>query len=136
MKKSEPSVPVGGIQFATNDIQLNDGLPVTKLKVRNTGDRPIQVGSHFHFFEVNAYLEFDRKKAFGKRLDIPATTALRFEPGDEKQVSLVPYGGKQRVVGFNDLVDGWVGGEKDHSYRPRFQYALERMKSLGFKSKP
>lgn len=136
MKKSEPSVPVGGIQFANGDIEINSELPVTKLKVRNTGDRPVQVGSHFHFFEVNSYLEFDRKKAFGKRLDIPATTALRFEPGDEKQVSLVPYGGKQRVVGFNNLVDGWVGGEKNHSYRPRFQYALERMKSLGFKSKP
>ena len=77
--------------------------------MRNTGDRPIQVGSHFHFFEVNRALEFDRKAAFGQRLDIPASTGLRFEPGDQKEVTLVPFGGKQRIYGFNNLVDGWTG---------------------------
>lgn len=135
MKKSKSNVPVGGLLLADGDIEINAGLPVTKLKVRNTGDRPIQVGSHFHFFEVNAYMEFDRAKAFGKRLNIPSTTALRFEPGDEKEVSLVPYSGKQRVIGFNGLVDGWVGGEKEHSYRPRFTIAMENVKRFGFKNK-
>ena len=81
---------------------------MTKVKVRNTGDRPIQIGSHFHFFEVNRALEFDRTAAFGKRLNITATTAIRFEPGDEIEVSLIPYGGKQTLYGFNNLVDGWV----------------------------
>lgn len=103
--------------------------------MRNTGDRPIQVGSHFHFFEVNAFLEFDREQAFGKRLDIPATTALRFEPGDEKEVSLVPYQGKQRVHGFNGLVNGWVGDESYDQYRPRLADALERATRYGFKTK-
>lgn len=135
MKKAKNSVPVGGLLLADGDIEINAGLPVTKLKVRNTGDRPVQVGSHFHFFEVNSFMEFDRAKAFGKRLNIPATTALRFEPGDEKEVTLVPYSGKQRVLGFNSLVDGWVGGEKEHSYRPRFEYAMENVKRLGFKTK-
>lgn len=135
MTKPKESVPVGGLLLASGEIEINAGLPVTKLNVRNTGDRPIQVGSHFHFFEVNSYMEFDRGKAFGKRLDIPATTALRFEPGDEKEVSLVPYSGKQRVIGFNSLVDGWVGGEKEHSYRPRFEYAMENAKRSAFKIK-
>ena len=79
---------------ATSPIELNPGRPRTTLKVRNTGDRPIQIGSHFHFFETNRYLEFDRRAAFGLRLDIPANTAVRFEPGDEKEVTLVPFGGK------------------------------------------
>lgn len=135
-KDSNPEVPVGGLLLSKEDVEINSGLPVTKIKVRNTGDRPIQVGSHFHFYEVNAYLEFDRKKSFGKRLNIPATTALRFEPGDEKEVSLVPYSGKKRVIGFNNLVDGWVGVEKEHSYRPNLIHAEEKRKSLGFKSKP
>ena len=89
------------------------------LKVRNTGDRPIQVGSHFHFFEVNRALEFDRAAAFGLRLDIPARTAIRFEPGDEKEVTLVPFGGKQRVYGFNNLVDGWTAGKTGRPRRSR-----------------
>ena len=81
-------------------------MPVTTLKVRNTGDRPVQVGSHFHFFEVNRALEFDRAAAFGQHLNIPASTAMRFEPGDEREVKLVPYLGKRAVYGFNNLVDG------------------------------
>lgn len=129
-------VPVGGLVLAEGDIEINAGYPTTTLKVRNTGDRPIQVGSHFHFFEVNASLEFDRAAAFGKRLNIPATTALRFEPGDEKEVVLVPFQGKQRIIGFNSLVDGWVGDENYNDYRPRLADAMERVARYGFKNKP
>lgn len=127
--------PVGGLVLAKGEIEINAGYPTTTLKVRNTGDRPIQIGSHFHFFEVNAALEFDREKAFGKRLAIPATTALRFEPGDEKEVTLVPFQGKQRVLGFNSLVDGWVGDETYNTYRPRLTDALQRLARYGFKNK-
>ena len=131
----QAKTPVGGLVLAKGDIEINAGYPVTTLKVRNTGDRPIQVGSHFHFFEVNSSLEFDRKQAFGKRLNIAATTALRFEPGDEKEVALVPYQGKQRVVGFNGLVNGWVGDENYNDYRPRLADALENVARYGFKNK-
>ncbi len=134
--KAQSKAVVGGLVFGTGDIEFNVGYPVTELTVRNTGDRPIQVGSHFHFFEVNSALEFDRKQSFGKRLNIPSTTALRFEPGDEKKVSLVPYQGKQRVLGFNNLVDGWVGDENYNDYRPRMLDALERVERYGFKNKP
>ncbi len=126
--------PVGGLILAAGDIEINAGRPTVTLKVRNTGDRPIQVGSHFHFFEVNRALEFDRAAAFGMRLDIPATTAVRFEPGDEKQVTLVPLAGKQHVYGFNNLVDGWTGGSPT-TYRPNFALALKRAEEMGFKSK-
>ncbi len=136
MSSDQKKTPVGGLVLAEGDIEINAGYPTTTLKVRNTGDRPIQVGSHFHFFEVNAYLEFDRKQAFGKRLNIPATTALRFEPGDEKEVVLVPFQGKQRVLGFNGLVDGWVGDETYNDYRPRLADAMERVTRYGFKNKP
>ena len=129
MPKQKPC-PVGGLILASGAIELNAGRPTTTLKVRNTGDRPIQIGSHFHFFEVNAYLEFDREQSFGKRLDIPATTAIRFEPGDEKEVVLVPFGGGQRVFGFNNLVDGWTGNERDHAYRPRLGDAQGRVVRL------
>jgi len=135
MAPVQKKVPVGGLVLAAGDIEINAGYPTTTIKVRNTGDRPIQVGSHFHFFETNAALEFDRKQAFGKRLNIPATTALRFEPGDEKEVVLVPYQGKQRVLGFNGLVNGWVGDESHDDYRPRLADALDRANRLGFKNK-
>ena len=105
-----------------------------KLEVHNTGDRPIQVGSHFHFFEANRVLEFDREAAFGKRLDIPATTAVRFEPGDQKTVQLVPFGGKQRVYGFNGLVNGWTGDGPTPGYRPDRIEAIRRRRNRGFKS--
>ncbi len=91
-------VPVGGVILADGDIDYNTTRRTVTLKVRNTGDRPIQIGSHFHFFEVNRYMEFDRQAAFGKHLNIPATTAIRFEPGEEKEVELVNYGGKRRVI--------------------------------------
>ncbi|MBB5760745.1 urease subunit beta [Methylorubrum rhodesianum] len=136
MSPAQKKTPVGGIIFGSGDIEINAGYPTTSIKVRNTGDRPIQVGSHYHFFEVNASLEFDRQQAFGKRLNIPATTALRFEPGDEKEVSLVPFQGKQRVLGFNGLVNGWVGDESYDDYRPRLADALDRVNRFGFKNKP
>ncbi|MGD9894120.1 MAG: urease subunit beta [Dehalococcoidia bacterium] len=87
-------------------IDLNAGRPTTTITVSNTGDRAIQVGSHFHFFEVNRALHFDRHAAFGMRLDIPAGTAVRFEPGDIRDVTLVTLGGSRRAVGFNGLVNG------------------------------
>ena len=86
-------------------IELNAGRPVTNLMVANSGDRPIQVGSHFHFAEANAALLFDREAARGQRLDIPAGTAVRFEPGDQRQVQLVPFVGARRVVGFNAQIN-------------------------------
>jgi len=104
-------VPVGGYVCRKEPVSFHEKFAVTELSVRNTGDRPIQVGSHFHFFEANRALEFDRAAAFGQHLDIPASTALRFEPGDERQVKLIPYGGKRGVYGFNNLVDGPTAGK-------------------------
>jgi urease subunit beta len=102
---------IGAYVCHADPVAFHDALPVTRLKVRNTGDRPVQVGSHFHFFEVNRALAFDRAAAFGLHLNIPASTALRFEPGDERDVRLVPYGGKRAVYGFNNLVDGPTSGK-------------------------
>ncbi len=99
-KSSEKTTPVGGLILADGEIEINAGRPTVTLKVRNTGDRPIQVGSHYHFFEANRALEFNRPAAFGMRLDVPATTAIRFEPGDEKEVTLVPIAGKQPHLWF------------------------------------
>jgi urease subunit gamma/beta len=90
----------------TGDIELNAGRRTLQLEVANTGDRPIQVGSHAHFFEVNRALHFDRRAAFGMRLDIPAGTAVRFEPGDTKTVTLVSFGGAGFISGMNGLVQG------------------------------
>jgi len=88
------------------EIELNQGRLAIQIQVANTGDRPIQVGSHFHFYEVNSALNFDREQARGMRLDIPAGTAIRFEPGDERQVALVPFGGRREVYGFNSRING------------------------------
>ena len=88
------------------EIELNKGREVTHLTVANKGDRPIQVGSHFHFYESNKALDFDRESALGKRLDIPAGTAIRFEPGDMREIKLVPFAGNRRVFGFNGLING------------------------------
>ena len=96
--------------LAPGDIACNTGLRVARVTVVNTGDRPVQVGSHFHFFEVNKEMDFQREKAFGMRLNIPAGTAVRFEPGEEKEVTLVPFGGKRMVFGFNNLVNGETEG--------------------------
>lgn len=130
----EKKTPVGGLVLGEGAIEINAGRPTVTLKVRNTGDRPIQIGSHFHFFEVNRALEFDRAAAFGKRLDVPATTGVRFEPGDEKEVTLVAMAGKQRIYGFSNLVDGWTGGS-DSTYRPNYGESIKRAEELGFKSK-
>ncbi|MCL6707264.1 urease subunit beta [Pseudomonas sp. R2.Fl] len=96
----------GEIIAAKGEIELNSGLPTVTLEVSNTGDRPVQVGSHYHFFETNAGLSFDRDKARGMRLDIPAGTAVRFEPGQTRQVTLIPLSGKRVVYGFRQQVMG------------------------------
>jgi len=96
----------GEIFPADGTIELNAGLPVTTLTIANTGDRPIQVGSHYHFFETNPALKFDRAAARGQRLDIPAGTAVRFEPGQSRDVNLVPFRGKREVYGFRQDVMG------------------------------
>jgi len=96
----------GELITQTGEIELNVGRPTLRLSVANTGDRPIQVGSHFHFYEVNDALAFDREQAKGMRLNIPAGTAVRFEPGDEREVELVPFVGSRQVYGFNGRVNG------------------------------
>ena len=96
----------GEIFSGSGDIELNAGRASLTLTVANTGDRPIQVGSHYHFFETNPALHFDRDKARGCRLDIPAGTAVRFEPGQRREVQLVPYAGARRVVGFRGQING------------------------------
>jgi urease beta subunit len=93
-------------------IRANEGRAVARLMVRNTGDRPVQVGSHFHFFEVNRALEFDRAAAYGMHLDIASGTAVRFEPGEEKEVRLVAFAGGRVVYGFNGRVQGPLEKEK------------------------
>ena len=98
----------GEYKLNEGDIEINKGRKRCKVIVVNEGDRPVQVGSHFHFFEVNKALVFDRASAFGMRLHIPAGTAVRFEPGEEKPVELVQIGGKKRVFGFNGLTSGPV----------------------------
>jgi urease subunit beta len=96
----------GEVFPAEGVIVLNEGLPTTVLQVSNTGDRPIQVGSHYHFYEVNNALAFDREQARGQRLDIPAGSAVRFEPGQTRDVTLVPYRGARAVYGFQQKIMG------------------------------
>jgi len=96
----------GEFILASGDIVLNAGRDTVSLSVANTGDRPVQVGSHYHFYEVNAALTFNREQARGFRLDIPSGTAVRFEPGQTRDVNLVAYGGDRIAIGFNALVDG------------------------------
>ena len=115
----------GEYLLAEGEIIANAGRKTVELTVANTGDRPIQVGSHFHFFEVNRALKFDREKAFGMRLNIPAGTAVRFEPGDEKRVSLVELAGRREVYGLNAVTEGPVAEEAKSS-------ALERATQKGF----
>jgi urease beta subunit len=100
----------GEIITKSGDIELNAGRVTVELEIANSGDRPIQVGSHYHFFETNAALHFDRAKARGFRLDIPAGTAVRFEPGQTRQVRLVGYAGGRVVHGFNNKISGNLGG--------------------------
>jgi urease subunit beta len=116
--------------LAAEDIVANAGRETTTLRVVNTGDRPIQVGSHFHFFEVNRALAFDRARAFGMRLNIPSGAAVRFEPGDDKTVLLVRFGGRGVVHGLNRLTEGATA-------RANKSAAMRRAHELGFEeSKP
>ncbi len=96
----------GEYLFDGPDIELNAGRNVVTVEVNNTGDRPVQIGAHYHFFEVNRALVFDREQAYGMRLDLPSGTSVRFEPGEVKKVNLIPYGGRREVYGFNALVSG------------------------------
>jgi urease subunit beta len=112
-----------------DDVIANNGKPTVDITVVNTGDRPVQIGSHFHFFEINKQLLFDRSKAFGMHLNIPAGTAVRFEPGEEKQVTLVEYGGNKKIFGFNNLVDGDLSAVNRKS-------AMEKALSQNFKNQP
>jgi urease subunit beta len=108
------------------DLELNAGREPLSLEVNNTGDRPVKIGAHYHFFEVNRALVFDRVKAYGMRLDLPAGTSVRFEPGDVKEVRLIPYAGRRMVYGFNGLVNGLL----DDPYVRRV--SLERAVAEGF----
>ena len=96
----------GELIVKPGEIELNAGRPTLKVKVANTGDRPIQIGSHYHFYEVNEALQFKREQTKGMRLNIPAGTAVRFEPGDEREVELVTLAGSREIYGFNGLVEG------------------------------
>jgi urease beta subunit len=107
-------------------IEINEGRRKIRLSVRNTGDRPIQVGSHFHFFEVNRVLQFDRPATLGTRLDVPSGQSIRFEAGDERDVDLVAFGGHQRVIGFNGLLDGAISTPSAEAS------AVRRAQELGF----
>lgn len=98
-----------------NDIIANEGRRTCLIKIVNTGDRPVQIGSHFHFFEVNSQMLFNRELAFGMRLNIPSGTAVRFEPGEEKEVELVEFGGNKKIFGFNDLTNADISSNKKQS---------------------
>lgn len=116
----------GEILIDDGEIEINGGRQVLELEVVNKGDRPVQVGSHYHFFEVNKQLSFDRKAALGMRLDIPSGTAVRFEPGEKKSVQLIPLGGSKQSFGLNNLVDGSLVDSKIRDM------ALQRAKEKGF----
>ena len=116
--------------LSDDPIEINQGRRRMTVMVRNTGDRPIQVGSHFHFFEVNRVLEFDRRAALGMRLDVPSGQSIRFEAGDERHADLVEYGGIGRVIGFNNLLEG-VASALTSTPRAA-QRAIGRAASLGF----
>ena len=112
-----------------DNIACNVGRPTVTVAVVNTGDRPVQVGSHFHFFEVNKQMAFDRAKAFGMRLNIAAGTAVRFEPGEEKEVELVSFGGNKIVYGFSNLTNGDTSSEEVKAA------AMQKAKEQNFKNK-
>lgn len=116
--------------IADGDITCNVDRVTTTVKVTNTGDRPVQIGSHVHFFEVNRQMSFDRDKAFGMHLNIAAGTAVRFEPGEEKEVELVTLGGSRRAFGMNNLVNG------DTTLAVNKQHSLELLPSQNFKNDP
>jgi urease subunit beta len=121
---SDDLVP-GEVRTGEGTVTLNKGRETAEVSVANAGDRPVQVGSHFHFFEANAALAFDREAAYGMRLNVPAGTAVRFEPGDEQTVELVAFGGKRVARGMNGLVNGSVDGDPGE--------ALKRARARGFR---
>lgn len=110
LKKTK--VTPGEYLIDEGEIELNEGSEITTIEVENIGDRPIQVGSHYHFFETNTFLEFDRQKAYGQRLNIPSGTSVRFEPGSHKEIEIVPFKGKRYIAGFNGLVNGYLDEEE------------------------
>jgi urease subunit beta/urease subunit gamma/beta len=120
-----PMVP-GEWLLRPEPVDINRDRRTLRISVRNTGDRPIQVGSHFHMFEVNRVLDFDRPATLGMRLDVPSGQSIRFESGDEREVDLVEFGGSRRVLGFNNLLDGSL------SAQPKVEEALRRASALGF----
>lgn len=124
-KSEQPAVEPGAYKVCEGELELNAGRDGISLSVTNLGDRPVQVGSHYHFIETNAQLRFDRAKAYGKRLDIPAGTAVRFEPGETKTVRLVSIAGAQIIRGGNNLADGPVSPED-------LRTALARAQAAGF----
>jgi urease beta subunit len=114
--------------LAEGEIECNAGRRTIQLTVVNTGDRPVQIGSHFHFFEINRQLQFEREKAFGMRLNIAAGTAVRFEPGEEHDVELVSFGGNKKITGFNNLTNGDVTSAECRSQ------AIAKVNLLHFKN--
>ena len=126
-KKDAAAVVPGEILTPEGDIELNAGRRKVTIKAMNTGDRPIQIGSHYHVVEANQALDFDRAASFGMHLDIPAGTAVRFEPGEAKQVTLAAFGGTGEIFGLNNLTDGTTKGEKSKTD------ALKKAKARGFK---
>ena len=126
-KVDKEAVRPGEIIAAEGEIEINAGRTTTEIKVVNTGDRPVQVGSHYHFFETNKALDFDRAAAYGMHLDVPAGTAVRFEPGESKRVTLTEFGGTAELFGLNSLTDGAARSEL------RKDAALQRARDRGFK---
>lgn len=120
-------VAPGELDVVEGETEINAGRRKATIKVTNTGDRPIQIGSHYHFFETNKALDFDRAAAYGLRLDIPAGTAVRFEPGEAKEVTLTEFGGAQELYGLNDLTNGSANSQEDK------EAALKRAREHGYK---
>ncbi|MFI3247700.1 MAG: urease subunit beta [Rikenellaceae bacterium] len=118
----------GEFFIKSGDIELNDGRATRTIEVINSGDRPIQVGSHIHFFEVNRALIFDREESFGYRLNIPAGTAVRFEAGEQKSVEIVELGGNRRVIGVNNLTNSYTIGARER------EVAMHKLRKEGFTS--
>ena len=126
-KKKVGGVSPGELDCEEGEIEINAGRRSVTIKVVNTGDRPVQIGSHYHFFETNKALDFDRASAFGLRLDIPAGTAVRFEPGEAKEVILTEFGGTQELHGLNNLTNGPISSQDIKGQ------ALQRARARGFK---
>ena len=119
---------IPGEYFLSDEpITANEGKSTTTISVRNTGDRPIQVGSHTHFFEVNKFLEFPRKQSYGYHLNIPAGTSVRFEPGDTKEIELTEFGGEKTVYGFSGLVNGSLDEKQEEAFKKATEKGFKGM---------